>query len=486
MTTTFPGHFYNLRKSSTTWAAENYILGPAEIGYETDTNNFKFGNGIDGWNARPYAAGVGGGGGLIVQDEGSPLPTIGTSINFVGSGVSVSGTGALKTVTVAAGGDALTSNPISQFAVTSSAQLRGKIADPTGTGALAFANSPALVTPNIGAATATSVNKVAITQPATGATLALADGTTLTGPAASGTAATLANVETLTNKTLTAPIIATINNGGTVTLPTGANTLVARATTDTLTNKTYDTAGGGNSFLINGVPVTNNTGTGSVVRDTSATLTTPVIVNAEGTVVAASTTNLSTSASQNQTVSGSTTITAFGSLAAGVLRNLVFTGSPLITYNASSLITPTTLDIQCKPGDSAMLVSLGSGNWRVYSFTPFNNPGRLDQTADITSGRAFTAADFMANRSGVLQINSASILGFTLPTVASMSLTGSGNILAYTVKGTGVPTIAGATSSTTINGATGTTAAPPANGAAVQFGTYVVMQRGSSDVWDHS
>lgn len=43
---------------------------------------------------------------------------------------------------------------------------------------------------------------------------------------------------TLTNKTLTAPIIATISNTGTLTLPTSTDTLVGKATTDTLTNKT--------------------------------------------------------------------------------------------------------------------------------------------------------------------------------------------------------------------------------------------------------
>ena len=51
--------------------------------------------------------------------------------------------------------------------------------------------------------------------------------------------ATISGTETLTNKTLTAPVIATIVSGaGTSTLPTSTDTLVGRATTDTLTNKT--------------------------------------------------------------------------------------------------------------------------------------------------------------------------------------------------------------------------------------------------------
>lgn len=82
--------------------------------------------------------------------------------------------------TIAGGGDALIANPLSQFAATTSLQLKGVISDETGSGALAFATSPTLVTPVLGVATATTVNKVALTAPATGSTLTIADGKTLT------------------------------------------------------------------------------------------------------------------------------------------------------------------------------------------------------------------------------------------------------------------------------------------------------------------
>jgi hypothetical protein len=49
----------------------------------------------------------------------------------------------------------------------------------TGSGAVVLATSPTLVTPVLGVASATSVNKVAVTAPATSATLTLADGSSL-------------------------------------------------------------------------------------------------------------------------------------------------------------------------------------------------------------------------------------------------------------------------------------------------------------------
>jgi len=64
-----------------------------------------------------------------------------------------------RTITLpdASGTVALTNNKLDVFAATTSAELAGVISDETGTGALVFANTPTLVTPNIGEATGTSL-----------------------------------------------------------------------------------------------------------------------------------------------------------------------------------------------------------------------------------------------------------------------------------------------------------------------------------------
>jgi len=69
------------------------------------------------------------------------------------------------------------------------------------------------------------------------------------------TVTTLTGTQILTNKTLTAPVIATISNTGTITLPTSTDTLVGKDTTDTLTNKTLTS------------PVLNTTISGTAFKD---------------------------------------------------------------------------------------------------------------------------------------------------------------------------------------------------------------------------
>ena len=69
----------------------------------------------------------------------------------------------------------------------------------TGTGSEVLATSPTLVTPTLGVATATSVNKVALTAPATGSTLTIADGKTLTANSSLTLAGTDAKTLTVSN-----------------------------------------------------------------------------------------------------------------------------------------------------------------------------------------------------------------------------------------------------------------------------------------------
>ena len=92
----------------------------------------------------------------------------------------------------------------------------------TGSGSVVLATSPALVTPALGAATATTINGVTITGAGTlniptGASLIRSGGhsltlttaatTNLTIPSGTRTAVTLDSTQTLTNKTLTSPVI---------------------------------------------------------------------------------------------------------------------------------------------------------------------------------------------------------------------------------------------------------------------------------------
>ena len=54
-------------------------------------------------NLQGFGGGGGGGSAITIQDEGSALSTAATTINFVGTGVVASGTGATKTITISSG-----------------------------------------------------------------------------------------------------------------------------------------------------------------------------------------------------------------------------------------------------------------------------------------------------------------------------------------------------------------------------------------------
>ena len=63
-------------------------------------------------------------------------------------------------------------------------------------------------------------------------------------------------------------------------------------------------------------------------------------------------------------ITGTTTITSFGTIAAGIERTLIFSGALTLTHNSASLILPTGANITTVAGDVFTFRSEGSGNWR--------------------------------------------------------------------------------------------------------------------------
>lgn len=120
------------------------------------------------------------------------------------------------------------------------------------------------------------------------------------------------------SSTLKAPA----TGGGVATLFPGTDTLVGKATTDTFTNKTFDTAGAGNSFSINGLAATANTGTGSVVRATSPTLVTPTLGAATAT-----------------SINGNTFTTGSYTLTGGAAKTLTFSNSLTLAGTDGTTLT---------------------------------------------------------------------------------------------------------------------------------------------------
>jgi hypothetical protein len=78
-----------------------HVIEDTYLAHDTVTGQLRIGDGVTPGGTLVT---TGGGSSLTVQDEGSSLSTAATTLNFVGSGVEVTGDGATKTVTISGGG----------------------------------------------------------------------------------------------------------------------------------------------------------------------------------------------------------------------------------------------------------------------------------------------------------------------------------------------------------------------------------------------
>lgn len=139
-----------------------------------------------------------------------------------------------------------------------------------------------------------------------------------------------------------------------------------------------------------------NLSTADLSIGSSAVLGVPLRYSAEFTIASASTTDLSTSTSNLVLVTGTTTITSFGTVTAGAIFKVRFAGALTLTHNGTSLILPGAANITTAANDSMEIQSLGSGNWLVNSYQrasglPIVNPtssgaGLIDVQTFASSG----------------------------------------------------------------------------------------------------
>ncbi|WP_397448114.1 hypothetical protein [Pseudomonas sp. NA-150] len=90
------------------------------------------------------------------------------------------------------------------------------------------------------------------------------------------------------------------------------------------------------------------------------------------TIASAATTDIGAATSNVIDISGTTTITSLGTIAAGARRSVRFTGALTLTYNPATILLPGAASIVTAAGDTADFRSLGAGAWVCLNFTRFS------------------------------------------------------------------------------------------------------------------
>ncbi len=128
-------------------------------------------------------------------------------------------------------------------------------------------------------------------------------------------------------------------------------------------------------------------------------------------IASAATTDIGAATGEYVDIIDTVNITSFGTVAAGTKRIVRFTGILTLTYNATSLILPSSANILTAVDDIAEFISLGSGNWICTKYQRKDGNALIIGTTAITmknksiveaegAAVASTAAPYIWNADG--------------------------------------------------------------------------------------
>ena len=376
--------------------------------------------------------------GLVLEDI---QDTIGTNV-VGGSGISVSYNDTSGNTTISLNDPTiqladitdLSSNARTFLSTPSSSNLSTLVTDETGSGALVFANSPTLISPTLGVASATSVNKLTITAPTTSATLTIADGKTLT----------LSNSLTFTGTDSSSVVF---GSGGTVAY--AANNLGAFASTSSsqLAGVISDETGTGslvfaNNPTMSGVTVDGNltvSGSGLVASninnfdtavrtsrlDQMAVPTSSVSLNSQKITSLAEPTNDQDAATKSYVDAARSGLDVKQSVRVATTQYVALSGTQ--TIDGVSVIAGDRVLVKDQSGDPGDLVTNGiytvaAGSW--------SRSTDANSSAEVTAGMFTFVSEGTANADSgwVLTTNDTITLGTTALSFAQFS--GAGQITA--------------------------------------------------------
>jgi len=330
--------------------------------------------------------------GLTISDSSIVLE--GSSADANETTLTVTNPTADRTITFpdATGTVALTNNKLDAFAATSSSELASVISDETGTGALVFANTPTLVTPNIGAATGTS--------------LVLSGDLTV-----NGTTTTINSTEiTVDDKNLTLGSVATPTDagadGGGLTLKgTTDKTFSWIDATDSWTSSEHLDLASGKVLKVNGTQVLSAT----EYTGNAATVTNGVYTTSKISALAATSSSELAGVISDETGTGALVFANTPTLVTPVLgaataTSIALTDALLGTATATASTSATTIDtwsastyssakyiVQMKKGTDIEVIELlvtvdGSNNVYLTEYADVISNAQLGTTDAVYSG----------------------------------------------------------------------------------------------------